>query len=119
MSIMRFVAPLCGCYIENWNVRYSEWDAPNSEGLATEVTAEGRVSDVALQRLRGDPGFVKSLGWASAAMTHEHTVEICEQDTEGGMWRPMGGRFFGEHGEYRYSTLGHRYSQRLPCAPIS
>lgn len=97
LCIMHCVAPVCGCYIEHWDVRYSEWDVFNSI-TPMEPTAEGMVSEMGLRRLRGDSRFGLSLGRASVSMTHEHVVSESESDeegSEGGIWRPIDGHYVG------------------------
>jgi hypothetical protein len=94
LCIMQCVAPVCGCYIEHWDVRYSEWDVHNCI-TPMEPTAEGRVSEMALRRLRGDACFGLSLGLASVSMTHEHVVSESDEEDAGGPWRPIDGHHVG------------------------
>ena len=89
VPIMRYIIPECGCYIECWEQRWSEWD------LLPDLSAESLIAIMTLNRLRLLPNFQQHLEDASAAFTHLH-VDPDEHDDPNGLgsfraWQPLGG----------------------------
>ena len=89
VPIMRYIIPKCGCYIECWEQRWSEWD------LLPDLSAESLIAIMTINRLRLLPNFQQHLEDASAAFTHLH-VDPDEHDDPNGLgsfraWQPLGG----------------------------
>ena len=87
VPIMRYIIPECGCYIECWEQRWSEWD------LLPDLSAESLIAIMTLNRLRLLPNFEQDLEDASAAFTHLHDDPDEPNGKLGttGSWQPLGG----------------------------
>ena len=87
VAIMRYIIPECGCYIESWEQRWSEWDVlPN-------LSAQSLINCMTLNRLHALPYFKRHLDAASEAFTHLHDDPDNPYGDEGtgGSWQPIGG----------------------------
>ena len=87
VAIMRYIVPECGCYIESWEQRWSEWDdLPN-------LSSQSLINCMTLNRLHALPYFRRHLDAASEAFTHLHDDPDDPYGDLGtaGSWQPIGG----------------------------
>ena len=89
VAIMRYIIPECGCYIESWEQRWSEWDVlPN-------LSAQSLINCMTLNRLHALPYFRRHLDAASLAFSHPHDdpdepYRYVYRPVR--KWQPMGGQ---------------------------
>ena len=84
---MRDIIPECGCYIECWEQRWSEWDT------MPDLSARRLIECMTLNRLHASPHFKDHLNAASKAFTHLHDDPDEPNGDLGtaGSWAPIGG----------------------------
>ena len=94
VPIMRYIVPDCGCYIECWDQRWSEWDD------LPKLSSQSLINCMTLNRLHALPDFKRHLDTASEAFIHLHDdPDDPNGDVgTGGSWQPIGGRI-GESDE--------------------
>ena len=87
VEIMRYIIPECGCYIECWEQRWSEWDT------MPDLSARRLIECMTLNRLHASPHFKDHLNAASEAFTHLHDDPDDPYGDLGtaGSWQPIGG----------------------------
>lgn len=88
VAIMRYIIPECGCYIESWEQRWSEWD------ILPDLSAQCLINCMTLNRLHALPYFRRHLDAASLAFSHPHDDPDTpyRHDNRVRKWQPMGGQ---------------------------
>ena len=87
VAIMRYIIPECGCYIESWEQRWSEWD------ILPDLNAKSLIDCMTLNRLHALPYFGRH-ETASLAFSYPHDdpdVPYRHDNRPVRKWQPMGG----------------------------